>query len=171
MASSFPAFIVTIVSTACNDIKQHGPDTTTACQVKSAVACWPVCRGPLVATAIKLTRPVSRHLKGRYANNACSVAALTWFQPLTVTVMLCQALAPLQALAQQALTRLSESSKGAAYQSWLGFYKSSLKWIGWSAEHLVQQANFFSETIGEGFGQSNLLLDQLYEVTTCLCAE
>lgn len=63
-------------------------------------------------------------------------------------VVLAQVLAPYEAKAQEALRHVPEDSKGAAYQAWLGFYNSSLRKLRWSSEHLVQQANLFSATIG-----------------------
>lgn len=63
--------------------------------------------------------------------------------------MLAQVLAPYEAKAQEALCHVPEDSKGAAYQAWLGFYNSSLRKLRWSSEHLVQQANLFSATIGK----------------------
>ncbi len=43
---------------------------------------------------------------------------------------------------------VSEDTKAAAYRTWLGFMKGFAGKLGWSAEELVQQANFFSTTIG-----------------------
>lgn len=63
-----------------------------------------------------------------------------------------QELAPYEAKAQQAFNRISADSKGAAYQSWLGFYNSSARKLKWSSAQLVQQANLFSATIGESLG-------------------
>ena len=63
-----------------------------------------------------------------------------------------QELAPYEAKAQQAFNKISADSKGAAYQSWLGFYNSSARKLKWSSAQLVQQANLFSATIGESVG-------------------
>lgn len=64
-------------------------------------------------------------------------------------LLLLQELAESQALAQQGFARLSDASKGSAYQAWLGFYNSFKKPLRWTPEQLVQQANAFSQTIGE----------------------
>lgn len=47
------------------------------------------------------------------------------------------------------LQRVPEDTKAAGYRTWLGFYKGYCGKIGWSPEELVQQANYFSEVIGE----------------------
>lgn len=44
---------------------------------------------------------------------------------------------------------MPEDTKAAGYRTWLGFYKGFCGKIGWSAEDLVQQANFFSQVIGK----------------------
>jgi ATP-dependent RNA helicase MSS116 len=60
-----------------------------------------------------------------------------------------QELAQSEARAQQGLARVQDSSKTSAYQAWLGFYNSYKSKLRWTPEHLVQQANYFSQTIGE----------------------
>jgi hypothetical protein len=50
------------------------------------------------------------------------------------------------------LQRVPEDTKAAGYRTWLGFYKGYCGKIGWSPEELVQQANYFSEVIGERGG-------------------
>ena len=51
------------------------------------------------------------------------------------------------------LQRVPEDTKAAGYRTWLGFYKGYCGKIGWSPEELVQQANYFSEVIGERNGK------------------
>lgn len=57
-------------------------------------------------------------------------------------------LAQSEARVQQGLARVQDSSKTSAYQAWLGFYNSYKSKLRWTPEHLVQQANYFSQTIG-----------------------
>lgn len=60
-----------------------------------------------------------------------------------------QELADAEARAQQGLARIPESSKTTAYQAWLGFYNSFKSKLRWTPAELVQQANYFSQTIGQ----------------------
>ena len=60
-----------------------------------------------------------------------------------------QELADAEARAQQGLANIPETSKTSAYQAWLGFYNSFKSKLRWSPAELVQQANYFSQTIGQ----------------------
>lgn len=60
-----------------------------------------------------------------------------------------QELADAEARAQQGLASIPESSKISAYQAWLGFYNSFKSKLRWTPAELVQQANYFSQTIGQ----------------------
>ena len=60
-----------------------------------------------------------------------------------------QELANAEARAQQGLASIPESSKSSAYQAWLGFYNSFKSKLRWTPAELVQQANYFSQTIGQ----------------------
>lgn len=60
-----------------------------------------------------------------------------------------QELADAEARAQQGLASIPESSKTSAYQAWLGFYNSFKSKLRWTPAELVQQANYFSQTIGQ----------------------
>ena len=54
-----------------------------------------------------------------------------------------------QCVSMPTLQHVPEDTKAAGYRTWLGFYKGFAGKIGWSPEELVQQANYFSEVIGE----------------------
>lgn len=62
-----------------------------------------------------------------------------------------QDLADAEARAQQGLAHIPDSSKTSAYQAWLGFYNSYKSKLRWTPAELVQQANYFSQTIGQLF--------------------
>ncbi|KAL3162374.1 hypothetical protein ABBQ32_010052 [Trebouxia sp. C0010 RCD-2024] len=68
---------------------------------------------------------------------------VTQIQPTPV-----EDLADAEARAQQGLASIPETSKTSAYQAWLGFYNSYKSKLRWTATELVQQANYFSQTIG-----------------------
>ena len=63
--------------------------------------------------------------------------------------LLLQELAAAEAMAQKGLARIEDSTKSSAYSAWLGFYNSFKKALRWTPEQLVQQANYFSQTIGQ----------------------
>ena len=69
-----------------------------------------------------------------------------------------QELAAAEAKAQQGIGKLGPITKGCAYQAWMGFYNSYKKFLRWSPEQLVQQANYFSRTLGEFCKYSNSTL-------------
>ena len=69
-----------------------------------------------------------------------------------------QELAAAEAKAQQGLAKLGPITKGCAYQAWMGFYNSYKKFLRWTPEQLVQQANHFSRTLGELLKYSSFTL-------------
>ncbi|KAK5055168.1 hypothetical protein LTR84_012917 [Exophiala bonariae] len=46
---------------------------------------------------------------------------------------------------QPALAKMDPEMKSKAYQSWIGYHKTSMKLLGWSAEELVAEANIFAK--------------------------
>lgn len=46
-----------------------------------------------------------------------------------------------------AVRKLPALTKGTAYQSWLGYYNSNLRKLGWGKDELVERANFWARAV------------------------
>lgn len=67
--------------------------------------------------------------------------------PIEVESVPSETLDQYQPLVEEAVRKLPNLTKGSAYQSWLGYYNSNLKKLGWSKDELVERANFWARSV------------------------